>query len=426
MLLELEIETLTFGGRGLGRFEGKAVFVAHTAPGDRVRCRVTQNRRQFAEAELLDLIEPAPVRRVPPCPVAGVCGGCQWQHLPYKEQLRWKEQLFHEQLLRAGVATEDTLLPIVESPDEWGYRNRLQFKCRQTQAGFVAGFYRHASHYVTDAPHCLLAMPAVHDCYAFLRAILPHAPRPDAVPQMDVACGDDQTPAVLLHLLPGARDGMRAWLKEAAGRGGFAAAMQVGRKDSIEVVAGDGRLVTAVDEPALSLQVSTGGFAQVNPSQNRSLVSAAVAAAQLSGGERVLDLYCGVGNFTLPLARRSGQVVGVESYAPAIVDARVNALKSGIDNVTFHAAPAEGAALAHGTFDLVLLDPPRTGAYPVMRELTALRPRRIIYVSCDPLTLTRDLTVLVHNGYAVQSSRPFDFFPQTWHIESLTVLDRCD
>ncbi|MCM2263793.1 MAG: 23S rRNA (uracil(1939)-C(5))-methyltransferase RlmD [Desulfuromonadales bacterium] len=426
MFIELEIETLTFGGRGLGRHNGKAVFVPYTAPGDRVRCRATHDRAHFVEAQLYEMLQPSRLRRTPPCPVAGVCGGCDWQHLPYDEQLRWKERLFHEQLLRTGVASIDALLPIAAAPDEWAYRNRMQFKCRQTQEGFVAGFYRHASHYVVDAPFCRLAIPAIQATYEFLRKALPDAPRPDAIPQVDVSCSDDLSTSVLLHVLPDACSPVRGWLQATAGQGGFAAAVQSGRKQSIEMVTGDAGLVTVVDSPPLSLRIGAGGFAQVNPDQNRRLVDAVVAAAALSGRERVLDLFCGVGNFTLPLARRADSVVGVESYAPAIVDAVANASRHAIGNVTFHAEPAEGAALRHGPFDLVLLDPPRTGAYPVMRDLLELRPRRILYVSCDPVTLTRDLQPLVHNGYRVITSRPFDLFPQTWHVESLTVLERHD
>lgn len=426
MFLELEIDTLTFGGRGLGRHNGKAVFVPYTAPGDQVRCQVIHERAHFVEAQLCALLQPSPLRRAPPCPVAGSCGGCDWQHLPYDEQFRWKEKLFHEQLLRSGVAAREALLPIAPAPSEWAYRNRMQFKCRQTQTGFVAGFYRQASHYIVDTSCCRLAMPAIQTVYEFLRQALPDAPRPDAIPQVDISCGDDLRPAVLLHVLPEACSPVRGWLEETAGRGGFAAAIQSGRKQSIETVVGDAGLVSIVDAPPLSLRISAGGFAQVNPEQNRGLVDAVVAAAALSGRERLLDLYCGVGNFTLPLARRAGSVVGVESYAPAIVDAVANASRHAVDNVTFHAEPAEGAALRHGPFDLVLLDPPRTGAYPVMRDLLDLRPRRILYVSCDPVTLTRDLQPLVHNGYTVISSRPFDLFPQTWHVESLTVLERND
>jgi 23S rRNA (uracil1939-C5)-methyltransferase len=288
----------------------------------------------------------------------------------------------------------------------------------------VAGFYRHASHYVIDAPHCLLAAPAIHQVYAVLREALPASPCPAAIPQVDVSCSDDGSIAVVVHVLPEAADRMRDWLAALAERCGFAVALQAGRKATLATLSGSTRMTTAVDDPPLALQVGAGGFAQVNPEQNRRLVDAVVAVAALTGGERVLDLYCGIGNFTLPLARRAAAALGIEGYAPAVADARDNAHRHGITNVAFSAEPAEGAALHHGNFDLVLLDPPRSGAYPVMRDLLSVRPPRILYISCDPATLVRDLQPLVHHGYTVVSSQPFDLFPQTWHIESLTVLAR--
>lgn len=425
MFLQLEIETLTFGGRGLARHAGKAVFVPHTAPGDLVRCQVVRDRTHYAEAEVREFLKEAPRRRVPPCPVAGICGGCDWQHLPYDQQTSWKDRLFREQLLRAGVATDDVVQTIAAAPAELGYRNRLQFKCRLAPGRFVSGFYRPASHYVVDTPNCLLALPAIQDTYAFLRRVLPGSPRPDAIPQVDIACGDDGRVTVLFHLLPDALDAMRRWLFECATTGKFTAAVQTGRKETIKAIAGDAVVSITVDTPPLDLRVGAGGFSQVNPAQNRRMVEAVIAAADLSGQEKILDLFCGVGNFSLPLARRTATVIGIENFAPAILDATGNALRHGINNVTFHTEPAEGAVLRHGPFDLVLLDPPRTGAYPVMRDLLTSKPRRILYVSCDPVTLTRDLQPLVHNGYRIVSARPFDFFPQTWHIESLTVLERC-
>ena len=424
MLIELEIETLTLGGRGLGRHQGKAVFVPQALPGDRLRCRIVRSRSHFDEAELVELLEPAPERRPAPCPVFGACGGCQWQCLPYAVQAEWKERLFHEQLTRAGVASAEALRPIVAAPEEWRYRNRVQFKCRQTQQGFVAGFYRNASHFVIDAPDCLLVAPAIQRSYDFWREQLPMAPRPDAIPQVDFSAGDDGRVTVLLHVLPEAAGSMREWLRQLVPAAGEAIAMQVGRKETIEALAGTPGLALTIDDPPLDLRISAGGFAQVNSQQNRRLVDAVVAASSLTGRERVLDLFCGVGNFTLPLARRAGAVVGVEDYAPAIADAVANAARNGIVNAVFHAEPAEGSAIRLGHFDRVVLDPPRTGAWPVVRDLLMLRPEQILYVSCDPATLARDLKPLVHNGYTVVSSQPFDLFPQTWHVESLTVLQR--
>ena len=427
MNIELTIDTLTIGGRGLGRHDGKAVFVPLTAPGDRARCRVLRRHRHYDEAELVELIAPGAGRREPPCAVYGQCGGCQWQHLPYGEQIGWKEQLFGEVLMRSGVAGAEVLRPLVAAPQEFGYRNRVQFKCRQTGHGPVAGFYRQGSHYVIDTPVCLLANPAIGKTYSFLREQLGHAPHPEAIPQLDLGCGDDGRVSVLCHVLPEAAEPTRTWLAGIAGPGGFSAALQSGRKDTLVAVCGDPGSIFDVAEPSLPLYVRAGGFSQVNAAQNRNLVAAALAAADLKGEERVLDLYCGAGNFSLPLARRAGEVVGIEEYAPAIDDARANAARLGLGNTRFIAGPAEGAApglAADSPFDLVLLDPPRTGAYPIMGDLLAIRPSRILYVSCDPATLARDLKPLVHNGYRVVSSQPFDLFPQTWHIESLTLLER--
>jgi len=427
MDIELTIDTLTIGGRGLGRHDGKAVFVPLTAPGDRVRCRVTRRHRHYDEAAAVELIEPSEIRRKPPCPVFGQCGGCQWQHLPYAVQAGWKERLFSETLVRAGVAHEGSIRPLVAASQEFGYRNRMQFKCRQTEHGPVAGFYRHGSHYVVDTPSCLLANPAIGETYGFLRGQLDHAPHPESIPQLDFSCGDDGRVSVICHVLPEAAEATRDWLSGIAGPGGFAAALQAGRKETLITVCGDPGSNFVITEPSLSLYVRAGGFSQVNAAQNRKLVAAVLAAANLQGEERVLDLYCGAGNFSLPLARRAGEVVGVEEYAPAIDDARINAVRLGLDNTRFIAGSAEGAGPRLATdapFDLVLLDPPRTGAYTVMRDLLAVGSSRILYVSCDPATLARDLKPLVHNGYQVVFSQPFDLFPQTWHIESLTLLER--
>jgi 23S rRNA (uracil1939-C5)-methyltransferase len=177
----------------------------------------------------------------------------------------------------------------------------------------------------------------------------------------------------------------------------------------------------------VELQAGPGCFTQVNQAQNSVLVDAALTAAGLQGGERVLDLFCGIGNFSLPLARRAAEVVGVEDFAPAIEDARRNAKANRIDNARFFAEDARGALRrqqAGGRFDLVMLDPPRSGCYQIMKELLEVRPERVLYVSCDPATLSRDLTLLVHNGYTVTQSLPVDLFPQTWHLETLTLLER--
>jgi 23S rRNA (uracil1939-C5)-methyltransferase len=425
--IELTIDSLAFGGSGVGRHDGKAVFVPLTAPGDRVSCRIVREKARYAEAEMLALLEPAPQRRVAPCPVFGICGGCQWQHLPYTEQGRWKERIFADQLRRQGGIVEPTVLPLVPSPNEWHYRSRVQFKCRQTENGFVIGFYKRASHYVIDVTHCPITDERLNGVLTLFRQWLPAAPDPACIPQVDLEIGSDGAVRAVVHCL-GEEGALAAFLQPLAEGAGIALFLQPGRKETLLAVCGSGELEIEVDEPPLQLAYGAGGFAQVNLAQNRELVRAVVVAAALTGRERILDLYCGMGNFSLPLARRAGEVIGVEDYAPAIEQARRNARRNGISNAVFHAMPAEGAAarLTGGSpFDLVVLDPPRSGAFAVVKELLRLPPRRILYVSCDPATLARDLKSLLHQGFELLWSRPFDLFPQSSHTESLSLLQQC-
>lgn len=426
MICELVIETLTHGGNGLGRLDGKAVFVPGTAPGDRIRCRIVKQHKRHAEGVIETLLEPSPQRRSAPCPVAGECGGCQWQHLHYSAQLAAKESIFHALLQRQGDVPAEALRPLVAAPSEWHYRSRVQFKCRQTEQGFVIGFYRPASHYVVGIEQCPILDPRLNLALSQFRSWLAEGPNPHQIPQVDMAVGDGGQVRVVLHFIGDESSVLADYLRPRAEAAGYALFLQTGRKSSLLQILGPVDLTIQVDQPPLLLSYGPGGFAQVNLEQNRALVKAALLAAELAGGERVLDLYCGMGNFSLPLARRVREVIGVEDYAPSIASAIQNAETNGLGHARFLAQPAEGALLALGAdspFDLVLLDPPRSGAYAVMRELLQARPKRVIYISCDPATLARDLVPLLHGGYRAISCQPFDLFPQSYHVESLTLLE---
>lgn len=429
IIRNLDITSLVHGGRGIGRHDGKAIFVPLTVPGDRVDCRVVKSKRRYVEAELYEIVDPSPLRREPPCPFFATCGGCQWQHVPYREQTRWKERIFTDLMLRSKVISSDCLKPITPAPDEWNYRNRVQFKCHLTTERLVIGFYRQGSHHVVDVDKCRLVSPYIQRTLNLLRNELPDAPCPDCIPQVDVACGDNGEIRIILHVLPKGCQQLRRWLRAFADRHQFNACIQTSRKETPEVVCGDGDLTVMVDQPEITLRYGPGGFVQVNSAQNRSMVAAMLELLALNGTENVLDLFCGMGNFSLPLARRAGRVAGVEDHAASIAHARVNAVANNIGNVEFHATDAY-AITSHYQIDdvpdLVILDPPRTGNYRVSRQLLKIRPQRILYVSCDPATLVRDLTLLVQGGYKVVSSQPFDLFPQTWHIESMTLLRRVD
>ena len=372
------------------------------------------------------MVRPAATRRKPPCPVADRCGGCQWQQLPYAQQLDWKEQLYRDTLVRRCSVDPALLLPIVAADDEWNYRSRTQIKCRLTREGFVCGFFAPKSHYVVPMDRCPVLAEPLNDLLDALRELLAASVFAADVPQMDLALADCRRRRAVIHYHGSDLDGLLALLQQGIQDEQLDLLVQPGPRGDLLAVFGSGELTLQVDDPPLFLTYAAGGFAQINLDQNRRLLDSVVAAARLTGNERVLDLYCGMGNFSLPLARRAKQVCGIEDYAPSITMARRNAIENRIENVQFHARPAEGALAEfsrEGSFDLLVLDPPRAGAFALMDELLTQPVGRVIYVSCDAQTLARDLALLLAGGYRLISSQPFDLFPQTCHVESLTVLE---
>lgn len=433
---ELCIERLCYGGAGFGRLEGKACFVPFSAPGDRVRVRIVKEKRSFLEGELLELPVPSPLRIAPACPLFGSCGGCNWQHLPYAEQLKQKGEIFGDSLRRLGRVEEDCLHPVAPSAQQFGYRSRIQLKLSRKGGVTALGFFKGGSHEVVDAPQgCAIAHPLLNRMSAEFRALLGRLPELAAVSQIDLAMGDDGASVALLHLDAKDPAPLAAALAGAAGElpsvsGLF---LRLGAKSRIEKVFGVESLSYAI--PAglfpgsrpMRLSFGRGGFSQVNYPQNLQLIRSVFEMAQLTGTERVLDLYCGNGNISVPIAPFVSRLLGIEGYAPSIADALANAAANGVSNASFQvsdAALAVGRLAARGErFDLVILDPPRSGAESV-GEIARLAPKSIIYVSCDPPTLSRDLALLGDKGYRVVSSQPVDMFPQTYHLESVTLLKR--
>ena len=426
-MVELTIESLVFGGNGIGRFDGKAIFVPLTAPGDQIRCRIVRDKGRWAEAELVEILQPAAERIIPPCPVFGVCGGCQWQFLPYNEQAKWKETIYRDLLQRqAGVAPEK-IRPIVVAPEPYAYRSRAQFKCCNNNKGFTLGFFRKGSHTVAGINACPLLPTAVNRLIPLLQATIDETAVAAHISQIDAGIDDRGKVRLVIHARNNSTAAVAELLRPLAVQEDFALFVQGDRQGGLHHICGEEDLIISCDTPPLALAYKAGGFSQINLEQNRALLNALLSAAELQGTERVLDLYCGMGNFSLPLARRCAEVVGVEDYAPSIVQAKINARQNNLSNIRFHARPAAGALRAYGQnapFDLVVLDPPREGASDVCRELIDLGPPRILYISCDPATQARDLKTLLQNGYHCVSAQPFDFFPQTHHIESLAILAR--
>jgi len=397
-------------------------------PGDVILCRIVKKKKRYAEGELMEIVRPSAMRREMPCPVAAQCGGCQWQQLTYPEQLRWKQQLFAETLIRQCAVDPATLQPIVAAPNEWNYRSRVQIKCQLTSAGFICGFFKPKSHFVVAMERCPVLAEPLNRLLSELRSLLSPSSFARQIPQIDLASGDCQRRRAVVHYQGPDVRGLAQLLLSLIADERLELLIQSAPERHLHSVIGSGGLAISVDEPPLALTYAAGGFAQVNLAQNRHLLQAVIRASNLTGTERILDLYCGMGNFTLPLALRSRQLCGVEDSPASIEMARYNAVLNQIENVAFYAQPAAGSLPAlsrEAGFDMVLLDPPRAGAFAVMHELLAMPVSRVLYVSCDPQTLARDLSVLLAGGYQLVSSQAFDMFPRTHHIESLSVLEYC-
>lgn len=433
----VKIEKMAFGGSGVGRVEGKVCFVPFTAPGDTVKVGVKLGKPSYYEGEVLEMIEPSPLRVTPPCPVFGSCGGCDWQHLSYPDQLQAKQEIFAETLWRFGRVERELILPIIQSAEPYGYRYRVQLKLHYVNGAFQIGFYKAGTHHVINIPQqCAIAHPAINALYLPLTRLAAGFPEPDKLPQIDVAVGGDGDTLLIVHYIGVRPDDICTYLEGAVGELPGVAGMflQSGRKMMLRRVFGSERLSYQLPAglanriPATTLTFSAGGFSQVNYRQNLALIRLVAEFADLTGQERLLDLFCGNGNFSIPLATNAAQVVGIEEYGPSIRDALVNCQKNTVKNASFKSIDAVAGVrelvAAGERFDLIILDPPRAGATDVVRELHLLQPRKIIYVSCDPATLARDLGQLRNNHYSVVKSCPVDMFPQTYHIESVTLLEK--
>lgn len=425
MSVVVDITTLTHGGDGLGRLDGKAVFVNGAVPGDRVRCQLTVDKKRYAKGRLLEVVQPALNRIDPPCQHFSDCGGCDWQQLSYEDQCGWKERLFRENCHHQLGVDSVVVKPLARSPQQLGYRSRVQFKCSVASDGFRLGFYRRASHSVVNVQCCPVIDPQIQSLIAPLRQLFDASPYARLVSQIDVAVGDTGVPRVVLHFKGGKLNHFGQWLHQNARHVDGSLLVLDGRSQQLQLIRGEVGVSIEVAMPAITLTYGVGGFAQINLKQNRQLVEMVVREAQLCRDDTVLDLYCGMGNFSLPVARQVKQVIGVEGYGPSIDSAKKNAAAAGCTNVMFHSCRVESfiESMTHKV-DVVILDPPRAGAKEAVVPLLKLEPRSILYVSCDQQTLLRDVIMLIAGGYQLESIQPIDMFPHTAHTEVLAVLRR--
>lgn len=432
----VKIEKMAFGGAGFGHLDGKAIFVPFTAPADEVRVKIRVAKRSYVEGEVVEIVEPSPQRISPVCPVFGRCGGCNWQHISYSDQLISKEDIFAEFLWRSGRVSRERVLPIVPAPAPYGYRSRVQLKVRCVAGKLQMGFYRPGSHIVVDIPdECAIAHPEINRIIGQLRRVIAPFHEADKIPQIDVAVDDEDNAELVIHYVGVSKKEIREYLVQSYDALAVDRLfLQTGRKNTLEKVCGGKELIltylipnhSSAENSVARLAFNSGGFSQVNFRQNFAVIEMVCKWAGLTGKEKVLDLYCGNGNFSIPLARNAFKVVGVEEFEPSIAIARNNCTANNVKNALFECAGADAAisrmAAAGERYDVVLLDPPRSGAAEVVKTIPLLKPASIIYVSCDPSTLARDIGILHKLNYEVAKSCPVDMFPQTYHIESVTLL----
>lgn len=404
----LEITSLAYGGDGFGRLpDGRACFVPFTLPGEEVRVALTEEKKGHARARLLEVLRPSAERIPAPCRHFGICGGCHYQHLPYPAQLAAKQRIFSEQLSRIAGITNPPLLPIVPSPHCWNYRNTVQFSL--SPAG-KPGYLAAGSHTVIEIEECLLPEPALNDFWPSLDL--------EAVPDIErvelrLGTGED----ILVTF-----ESSEAYVPDFE----FSTEADVSvvhlSPDGIVLLAGDD--FTRLDVLGRTFRVSAGSFFQVNTAQAEVMVQHVLELLPVTPQTSLLDVFCGVGLFSAFFAGRAGKVTGIELSESACRDFTVNLDE--FENVSLYQGPAE-VVLPGLDFpvDSVIVDPPRAGlALPALDALLKLSPARLVYISCDPSTLARDARRLLAGGYRLVQATPFDLFPQTFHIESISLFEK--
>ncbi|MCC4272432.1 23S rRNA (uracil(1939)-C(5))-methyltransferase RlmD [Marinobacter nauticus] len=430
-----EIETLSHDGRGIARADGKTQFVDGALPGETVMAKMVSTRSRFDELRTTEVLEAASDRQQPPCEFADLCGGCSLQHMSADAQIRFKENTLREHFAHFGGIEPEQWVAPMRSPDSLGYRRKARLGVRYVKAreSVLVGFREKRNSFLTDIDRCVVLDPRIGERIEPLRELLHGMAAFDRIAQVEVACGDDTAAMVFRNmddLVPDDREKLIAFGQAHD----LHIYLQPKGPDTVHRIwpesggRDDERLTYRMDEFDLTMAFHPMDFTQVNAGINRNMVHRAVEWLDVQPGERVLDLFCGLGNFTLPLARKGGQVVGVEGDDAMVVRGRENARLNDLSNVEFHGADLHGdftgQSWAKEGFDKILIDPPRSGAEEICKYLTAFGANRIVYVSCNPATLARDAGVMVRNGYRLVQAGVMDMFPHTTHVESIALFER--
>lgn len=425
-----EIESLSHDGRGVTRIGGKTVFVDGALPGEEVSLQYTGIHRRHDEGEAVAIHRASPDRVEPLCAHFGRCGGCALQHLRPEAQIVAKRQVLQDNLRHIGAVEPEQWLPPLTGP-HWGYRNkaRLGVKHVRKKGRVLVGFRERRSSFLADLDRCEVLHPSVGERLPELAQLVAGLDARDRIPQIEVAAADRATALVFRHLDP-LSDGDRERLLAFARSSGFHVYLQPKGPDSATALwPTDSALSYVLPDQHVEIGFLPTDFTQVNPAINRAMVSHALSLLDPEPTDRVLDLFCGLGNFSLPIARIAARVTGVEGEGGLVARARANAARNGLTKAEFFTADLtqDLTALpwARAEYDKILIDPPRSGAAQLMPWIGRLAPARILYVSCHPGSLARDAGRLVADyGYRLRKAGVMDMFPHTAHVESIALFER--
>jgi len=457
--VQVRIESVAFKGYGVARTHGKVVFIPHTVTGDEAWIEMTEEKEKYSMGRLIQIVEPSPWRVIPRCPSSGICGGCHWQHIDYLIQCRLKKEILMDVLKRLGGLKEMPPTMVIPSPQPYGYRIRTQLKAK----GKALGYFQEKSHRIVDILECPIGHPLINQMLSSIRKMFLSFSRTE---EIEINVSPDESKGVLilpyLSLERETENVSKEFLQNHALFKGIVIAKK--EKSTHSTPQSEARGMLRVDterrflprfkirglapsnvsnflgNPTLNFtipldqkrekrdlkfRISPGSFSQVNLEQNQTLIQTVLQFADVNR-EEILDLYCGVGNLTLPLAMGAKEVLGIEENRTAIEDARFNAEKNGIRNCEFIQGRVEDVLMRwkRENPDLVVLDPPRTGCKTILDQVVRLKPKKIVYVSCEPTTFSRDLRLFSERGYSLQNLSLIDMFPQTFHMEVIGLLQQ--
>lgn len=426
------VESLSHDGRGIAHINGKTIFLEGALPDEDVSFVYTRRHNNFDEAKVVDILRPSPDRITPACPHFNICGGCSLQHMSHTKQISYLIQNLRDQMKHFGNSDNINILPPIIGPI-WNYRSRarLSVKYVQKKQKVLVGFHEKNGRYVAEITKCQILHKAASNKLLDLANLISKLSIYNQIPQIEIACGDKVT-ALLFRHLQKFSDADIELLQKFSEEHNFQIYLQPGGIETVQLLTSTNKtpdnLSYKLPQQNIEMIFSPIDFTQINQEINKQMVSYVLELLDVQPNEKILDLFCGIGNFTLPIATKCSLVVGVEGNKNAIVRAKQNAGHNNIKNTEFYCADLtkELPALswAQGQYDKILLDPPRTGAQEICLQIKKFGVKKIVYVSCNHATLARDTKELTNNGYELQNMRIIDMFPHTNHVETIAIFFR--